>query len=171
MSIIDFPGGQSRDLDHLRARLQEWVTRVVPGPRRIRFDALVDEYLRQFEMTDPFAVDHPELRDVVEQFMLPEAPTTTPPCPSWCRVGTGHEWVETDATGRWWRWHRVTVGMVGDTIVELAGFERLDVDGTVTTDSPDITMWDVEEAQFDAAGARQLAAELLNAADRLDQLS
>ncbi len=88
------------------------------------------------------------------------------PCPSWCELAPGHDWdsIET-ATGRELRGHGRTLGRHASLFLT----EYADEPGLC---QPTVLGIYVEEAKdWTATEVRELAAELLNAADKLDRFT
>ena len=109
------------------------------------------------------------------------------PCPWWCEKPRGHGW-DNDDTEELGRFHTVKAGsaVIGgaangtaltsrrrDVAVIATAMEIVTADDerVVDASTPVLMVMDFDEnAEFDAAQARQLAAALLNAADRLDEI-
>lgn len=96
--------------------------------------------------------------------------TTALPCPAWCELQTGHELLH--MPGGVERHHTWTFGAAPLT-VEITDYETADVaEGPATTVERTMLLAPcIEDRNLSSAGARQLAAALLNAADALDSIS
>lgn len=131
---------------------------------RYRFDELVDSYIgkygrRRFSEIGDNMVNVLEL---VEAHRI-DTPVETP-CPSWCEMEPGHRYHSTDDEGREYRNHGRRLGPHVDLTVEECAGEPLftrPIRLFVSVDTDDMT----------AAEVRELAAELLNAADELDKVT
>lgn len=97
-------------------------------------------------------------------------PKVIPPCPTWCRYEAGHPYdsVEHDEV----TFSRIHAsGRDDDGNVAIVQPES-NHGGVVSLDAPTISLYgDNEMFELDAAGARGRAAELLAAADQLEQIT
>jgi hypothetical protein len=101
-----------------------------------------------------------------DTFDVGPAPTT----PHWCEPGTQPSWEQLTAeygggTVALWARYFGPDEMTADVWIEC---EDRTVDGRVLRSGPRIGYTEPSRDGLDAAGARRLAAELLNAADILD---
>jgi hypothetical protein len=94
-------------------------------------------------------------------------PKAVPPCPPWCREAPGHRYDSCEADEvTHVRYHESDP----KTPVSISQEER-NTGGKVTLEPPVIMRWGEDSSEeLTAAAARQRAAELLNAADRLDDI-
>lgn len=105
------------------------------------------------------AIDH-------DEHMARRRPTVTPPCPAWCRLETGHPYEGVDLDNvTFVRFHESR--REGTTAVSQEEWNR---SGDVTLEPPTVSILDSVHEECTAARARELAAELLSAADLLDRV-
>ena len=118
--------------------------------------------------------DHPNLdawQVLYERESIVEAaaPKTIPPCPSWCHMPAGHDYESTDGfTPGKIVFIRNHVAEHETPSTQISALEE-NLNDAVTV-RPAGTFVTVSEDDYDAPGLRQLAAELLAAADVLDGL-
>jgi hypothetical protein len=112
------------------------------------------------------------------------------PCPWWCERDRGHGWDSEDGSARnKGRFHVIhgahaIIGGVDngtpqadeprDVSIDLSVYEHVWGTGDSaarSTSRPVLTMSNVDGIEFDPWSARQLAAALLNAADRLEEIT
>lgn len=91
-------------------------------------------------------------------------PKAAPPCPEWCVLPTGHDLDEIATWG-----YRLHKALVGD--IEIIALERLLDDGSLGPLEQPFIYWDLLEEHGSAQDQRKFAAELLRAADRLDEIN
>lgn len=117
----------------------------------------------------PNSLHHDGARRLWEQEQTAQRtyPGTIPPCPSWCELPAGHAYESYSPDGSGGvihdRMHRATLGAV-----HVLSNERSEA-GQVEVDYPDITVSSSEEGMT-AERAREVASDLLLAADLLDSL-
>ena len=96
-------------------------------------------------------------------------PAVTPSCPSWCKYDPGHEYDSVDFDDV--TFIRDHVSHPEGSSTSIAQEER-NQHGVITLLPPVIALYsEYDSEDIDAAGARRRAAELLNAADLLDQIN
>lgn len=112
------------------------------------------------------------------------------PCPWWCEREPGHGWDYEDVSaldkGRFHVLHgaHAVIGGVDNgtpqtdeprhVSIDLSVYEHVRVCGdtaAVSTSRPVLTMSKIDGIEFDSLSARQLAAALLNAAGRLEEIT
>lgn len=125
--------------------------------------------------------DHRHLESSVE---------TNLPCPWWCERDRGHGWDCEDVSacnkGRFHVLHSAHAIIGGvengtpqtdeprEVSIDLSVYEHVRVTGdtaAVSTSRPVLTMSNIDRIEFDSLSARRLAAALVNAADRLDDIT
>jgi hypothetical protein len=96
---------------------------------------------------------------------------TIPPCPQWCTNGAGHEYDSwnpaSDAIERFHDWDGPVTG--GTTAWASISARESSLNGVVTTDAPHIYV--SADQDMTAEQVRHYAADLLVAADKLDEIS
>jgi hypothetical protein len=136
---------------------------------RLAVPATFDEYLRLHGIP----ADHPNLegwREVWKRDLYAEqnAPTVIPPCPEWCRLPAGHDYLSVDGFDEdltFERQHVAFEGKVADVLV--TEHNRA---GEVTVDAAELYL-DVRRDGYPVEVVRALAAELVEAADVLKRLT
>ena len=111
-------------------------------------------------------------------------PTTTHPCPNWCTEPPGHGYDSLVANDNLCRIHARmgddvhVAGLNGDrdytVSVDLVAMETATPDGAYVLEITPVALsisGYSEGGEFAAASARQLAAALLNAADKYDEIA
>lgn len=101
-----------------------------------------------------------------DDYTRPILPPTAVPCPHWCSREAGHGWEGSDPDGWETRGHSVMFG------------NHVDIDAQAVwrgareqLSPPTIGLYDLDGETLDADGARALAADLLAAADRLEEIT
>jgi hypothetical protein len=90
---------------------------------------------------------------------IPVGVGNPPVCPFWCVYGEGHGWetryFEED---EWRRWHRSATG--DDHLIALEVFETLGTDGTVTRNTPNIDLVNLEFWDADAGELEEFIGQV-----------
>ncbi|HWC35826.1 MAG TPA: hypothetical protein VG650_13495 [Mycobacteriales bacterium] len=139
-------------------------------PLEIQPDATFEEFVALYA----FPPDHPRTRELyaaAQEAAMVYATMTLPPCPSWCGLPTAHDCdVEPGTrTPAFFRFHSTSPD---HTLVRIMCLENIEGDD-VETGAPFIDLPVVSPADdgFAAGDARRIAAELLDAADLLDEIT
>lgn len=108
----------------------------------------------------------------VEAVLAPPYAVPAPCSLDWCRLGaehdfTGHAMFPADGVERL---HEFTLNGDSPLTVTVSAMERMDSVG-VTLEAPTVSFEDPDGREFTATEARNLAAALLVAAEKLDEIS
>jgi hypothetical protein len=150
--------------DTIRDDLRRLVEQLAPVVH-YRFDELVDTYIKKYGAKQFSEIEDSMVKvlDLVDAHRI-DMPVAGP-CPSWCEMEHGHRYHSYDPeTGQEIRNH-------GRRLSEHVDLTLEEWSGEPLFSRPIVLMVSVDPDDMTAAQARELAAELLDAADELDKVT
>lgn len=135
------------------------------SPGHFRFDDLVDNYVQRYGLRQfsEIGAEMPAVLDLLMEHRIEQAPVDRP-CPAWCELEPGHRWDSYDSeTGREERGH-------GRQLGKHTSLAQTEYEDATPSDPAGLSILVDQVELFTAAEARQLAAELLNAAEELERV-